>query len=315
MTVARSREDLDALLRSLYLSLAGIDILLLLGIGLLVHFSIRRGLQPIEAINSQISALGPDALDGRVRLPFPPEELQTVLQALNGLLERLQRGFERERRFSSDVAHELRTPVAELRAACEVGGRWPEDTDSIRRFFDDIHEVAVRMERMVTNLLALARCDNGTATVSRETVHLEPLIRECWKRVSGGGETQPSRLNLRVDPAMTVSTDREKLGMIIQNLIDNAVSYSAPGSVIRCAIDEAGSGRDLVIENQAVDLAREDLEHFFERFWRKDPARSHSSHAGLGLSIVRALSALLGIGLHVSLTEGSVFVVRLSFPA
>ena len=315
LTVARSRKDLDALLISLYVTLAAIDLLLLLGIGILVHLSIRKGLQPVETINRQVSAIGPEALDRRIHLPFPPKELQTILHALNNLLERLQRAFERERRFSSDVAHELRTPVAELRTACEVGGRWPEDTDSVRHFFSDARGIALQMERIVTSLLVLARCDSGTTTVAREAVHIASLIRECWNRVSEDATIKQLRLDLRIAPSITVSTDREKFEMIIRNLIDNAVCYSAPGSVITCAADGTGPGLDLVTGNQAVDLANEDLEHMFERFWRKDPARSDRGHLGLGLSIVKALSELLGIGLRIDLKESAVFEVRLSFPA
>ncbi len=315
LTVARSRETLDALLLSLYLMLTVIALLLLAGIGLLVRFSIQKGLQSIQTINNQISAIGPEELDTRIRLPFPPKELQTILHALNSLLERLQRGFERERRFSSDVAHELRTPVAELRTVCEVGGRWPEDADSARRFFEDVQGIALQMERIVSNLLVLARCDNGTATITKEPVQVEFLIRECWDRASADAKAKHLRLDLRVDPKIVVNTDREKLDMIIRNLIDNAISYGAPSSVITCAVDDAGPGLEVAIENQTVDLAKEDLEHICERFWRKDPARSDSVHSGLGLSLVKALSELLGMSLHVNLKEGAIFVVRLSFPA
>ena len=315
LTVARSRADLDALLISLSVTLGAIGILLLLGIGLLVHLSIRKGLWPIEAINRQVSAIEPDALERRIHLPFPPKELQTILHALNNLLERLQRAFERERRFSSDVAHELRTPVAELRTACEVGERWPEDTESVRSFFYDARGIALQMERIVTSLLVLARCDNGTAPVTREAVHIASLIQECWNRASEEAKTKQLRLDLRIAPGITVSTDPEKFEMIIRNLIENAVCYSAPGGAITCATDDISPGLALAIENQAADLTNEDLEHLFERFWRKDPARSDRGHLGLGLSIVKALSKLLGIGLRINLKEGTVFEVRLSFPA
>ena len=315
LTVARSRADLDALLISLSVTLGATGMLLLLGIGLLVHLSIRTGLQPVEAINRQVSAIGPDALDRRIHLPFPPRELQAILHTLNNLLERLQRAFERERRFSSDVAHELRTPVAELRTVCEVGERWPEDTESVRSFFYDARGIALQMERIVTSLLVLARCESGGAPVTKETLHIESVIRECWHRASEEAKTKQLRLELRIAPSLTVSTDREKLEMIMRNLIENAVCYSAPGGAITCTTDETGPGLDLAIDNQAADLTHEDLEHLFERFWRKDPARSDRGHLGLGLSIVKALSDLLGIGLRITLKEGTVFEARLSFPA
>ena len=312
LSVARSREDFDALLTSLYLMFAGIGALLLLGIGILVRLTVSSGLAPIDAINKQICAIGPAAFERRIRLPFAPKELQTILHALNGLLERLQNTFERERRFSSNVAHELRTPVAELRSACEVGGKWPEDTASSQQFFSDIREIALQMEKTVTNLLMLARCDNGTATVNKEQVQIEPLIRQCWDRSLEKVRAKQLRLDFRVNPNMAVNTDREKFEMIIRNLLENAIAYSAPGTAITCMADNTDPDIDLVIENQAVGLAKEDLAHIFERFWRKDSARG-KSHSGLGLSIVKVLCELLGISLRVELKEEALFAVRLSF--
>ncbi|MGH8020250.1 MAG: ATP-binding protein [Opitutaceae bacterium] len=313
ITVARSRSGLDALLWSLYGTLGAIAVLALLGVVLLVRHAIGRGLRPLAVINRQISDIGPDALGRRIEVRAPPKELRPILGTINDLLGRLHRAFERERRFSSNVAHELRTPVAELRAACDVGGRWPEDSANARRLFADIHEIAIQMETIVTHLLMLSRCENGAETVRRAAVCLQPVVDTCWERSARQAAARGLRLESRVDPLGTVRTDGEKLGMIVQNLIDNAVAHGAPDSVVQCFTANGGTGLDLVIANRVKGITRDDLAHVFEPFWRKDAARSASNHAGLGLSIVRTLCDMLGIGLGIDLTADRTFQVRLSF--
>ena len=314
LVVARSREDLDALLGFLYLAFALLGLALLAGIAALVRGAMRRGFRPLDAVNAQVRDIGPESLDGRIRLASPPEELATIIAGLNGLLGRVEDGFARERRFSSDVAHELRTPVAELRTACEVGGKWPEDPRHTRQFFADIEDIAQQMERVVANLLELTRCDNGTSTVIPERMHLRTLVEDCWRRGGRDAEANGLRLDNRVDADAAVLTDRGKLQMMVQNLIDNAVFYSVSGSTVVCRTERPDADRlALALANETRDLERQDLKPIFDRFWRKDVARTGGRHSGLGLSLVRDLARVLGADLDVDLEEGGIFVVRMVF--
>jgi len=316
LVVARGRDDLDDVLGSLYLSVGVLTLVLLMGIGALVHLSITRGFRPIHAINGQIRGIGPDTLDGRVLINAPPEELATIVAALNGLLERVESGFARERRFSSDVAHELRTPVAELRTACEVGAKWPDDPEHVREFFADIQEVARQMERVVNNLLELTRCDNGTATVFEEPIVLAPFLDECWRRASHVAAANELTFDNNVPADLAVNADRGKLQMILQNIIDNAAAYSVPGTMVSAAAEsQPGGGVVLVIGNRAASLEEEDVAHVFDRFWRKERSRTGGKHSGLGLSLVRDLAGVLGVELGVRLKEKDLFEVRVCFPA
>ncbi len=313
IVMARGRESLDSMLLSLHLTLTLTGLVIIGFVAVLVYRTVRSGLTPIEEINSQLGLIGPEALDRRVTVPLPPRELHTILGALNSLLERLESAFERERRFSSNVAHELRTPVSELRTACEVGGKWPEDREGVEEFFSDIRETAMQMERIVANLLELSRCDNGTATVTMEELRLAPVIQECLDRVTNAANHKNLQFNVRVSPEALVCTDREKLEMIVQNLIDNAVTYAVPGTIVECVIDGSDSGFELIVENQAAEISKGDLDNIFERFWQKDPTRSGGEHAGLGLSIVKALCELLHINIHIELKDASTFQVRMAF--
>jgi len=314
LSFARSREDLDRLLTTVYGTLALVDLVLLVLIGLLVHRSMLRGFEPVAAMNAQIHGLDPEALNQRVHLPEAPLELQPMLSALNLFIEKLQAAFTREHRFSNDVAHELRTPVAEFRAACEVGAKWSDDPQLVARRFSDLAASAVRMERIVNNLLAIARCDRGLLTLQKADVGLAALVDTCWTRSVSEAGGSVAHFDNRVDTALVWRTDGHLLEMLIQNLLGNAISYSLPGTPVLCTSRVEGQGIHLDIRNQTDLLHRDDLAHVFERFWRKDSARTGAQHSGLGLSIVKELSELLGIGLGIDLSDDGVFTVDLFWP-
>ena len=313
--IARGYEEMDGLLTFIYASLVGVNVLALLGSVMVARMTIAKGLSPVEEINRQVRELNPSEKGNDVMLTHPPEELQPIVDALNDLLNRSWEALARERRFSSAVAHELRTPVAELRMACETGMKWPEDAESVRRLFSDNLEIAQHMERIVSHLLELTRCDNKTSVVVMEEVGIDELVSLCWKRSADVAASSELTLEKRIDPNTRVVSDRAKLEIILQNLVDNAVSYSVTGSVVAIvSIHEDGSVT-LSVENQTDNLEAIDMERLFDRFWRKDPSRSGDSHAGLGLSLVKALVELLEIELDVALTAKGVFKVKLTFPS
>lgn len=313
--VARSRRALDDLLLKVYGILAGMDVLLIGLVSVLVRRSFRKGFQSIEQINAQIRGLGARTLDRRVVVEDAPTELSVVLNALNGFIDRLEAAFQRERNFTSDAAHELRTPVAEFRAACEVGARWAEDPALVRRRFENLQESAANMERILTGLLDLSRFDRGQVPLELSPTRLAASVETCWARVCSGGAGGEHRLENRVDRSFLASTDPHKLEQILVNLLSNAARYSPAASVITCtggATEE--NGWELCISNPVQDLEVGDLGRLFDRFWGKDSARTGGQHAGLGLSIARALADLLGIQLQVDLSPDKVFAVRLRFP-
>ena len=242
-------------------------------------------------------------------------ELAAIETAVNRLLDRVESAFEKERRFSSDLAHELRTPIAELRTACEVGGQWPDDVEATREFFKDTGMIALQLEKIVATMLTLSRCENGTAPVQLRRICVQTLVRECWRHSAPAAEAKRLRFDDRLAPGLAVECDEDKLGIIVRNLVENAVAHSPPDTVVECHGAATPDGVELRLVNTAKDLERADLAHVFDRFWRKDAARSDRSHIGLGLSIARGLCEMLGIRLSVDLREGRLFEARLVFPA
>jgi signal transduction histidine kinase len=241
-------------------------------------------------------------------------ELAAIETTVNRLLDRVEKAFEKERRFSSDLAHELRTPIAELRTACEVGGQWPEDVEQTKEFFQDAGMIALQLEKIVSTMLMLSRCENGTVPMQTRRIPLQAFVRECWRHSAPAAEAKRLQFDDRIALDLAVECDEDKLGIIVRNLVENAVAHGEPGTVVECSGGATPGGTELRLVNAAKDLERSDLDHVFDRFWRKDAARSDRSHIGLGLSIARELSELMGIRLSVDLREGRLFEVRLVFP-
>src|SRR4030095_3509396 len=156
LVVARSRESLDALLRSLYIAGIAVAVTLACALALLVRRAITRGMRPIEEMNARIATITPHSLATRLNVSAPPVELAVVQSTVNRLLDRVEEAFERGRRFSSDLAHELRTPIAELRTACDVGERWPDEPEDTRQLFRDVGTIALHLEKTVPMLLNLS---------------------------------------------------------------------------------------------------------------------------------------------------------------
>jgi two-component system sensor histidine kinase QseC len=309
-TLARGRGGLDRLIGRMRVTLFGAGAVAVLLALVLVWRALVAGLRPVEVIAAQVQKLDAERLDARVGLDRMPRELAPIVAQLNALLDRLHASFARERRFTGNVAHELRTPIAELRSLAEVGAKWPDDTESVVRFFDDVHDVARRMESVISNLLLLARCQAGVERVERAPVPLRPLLEAAWKRLAGRAAENGLSFELDVPTDVVVESDAGKLEIMFANVLGNAVSYARPASTIRASA--AGDGGRLDIENAAEPLAEGEIERLTEPFWRKDEARSSPDHAGLGLSVVRALAEVLGLDVGFTQDRDGTFRVRFS---
>jgi two-component system sensor histidine kinase QseC len=312
IAVAKGTEELDSFLAAMRYSLAATFLLLALGTALLVHFSVRHGLKPLRRIAAEVRRLDSSNLQRRIESVSSDRELAPIVRQLNQLLERLDAAFQRERRFSGNVAHELRTPIAELRTIAEVGRNWPADEKLVRQFFSDLVNLGDDMERTVTNLLMLARLEAGQQPVEAGTVDLAKLIEKSWRPFSAEARKRKLAIEYRTGDGLQVATDGDKLALILTNLFSNAVSYSPEGSVVVTEVREAQSRIHIDVSNPTIDLTVPDLPLMFERFWRKDSARTQGRHAGLGLSLVQALAAALHLEINPQLRADGKFTITIS---
>ncbi len=235
---------------------------------------------------NQAARIGPETLDYRFDVAALPRELQPICDRLNDLLARLDQAFKRERRLNADIAHELRTPIAELRALTEVARRWPVDAQQAETYFKDAHDVCLRMESMVEALLALGRSQTRKANIRAERIEVAALVRQAIEALREQIGRKQLTVSESLDEDLVIETDRVMFRRMIENLIGNAVEYSPAGGAVECTARMESGRAILCIGNTNDSLKSEDLRVMFEPFWRKDAARSGDSHAGLGLTLV-----------------------------
>ncbi len=311
VVVATSRADLDARLAALGTGLAFAGVVALLLIGWSVTFSVRRGLGPLARLTDDVGRIDAASLSRRVSDDVPAE-LQPVSAKLNALLTRLEASFAKERRMTAAMAHELRTPIAELRSASDIARRWPEDGELVDEVVATANDVAVRMSKAVEAVTRYCRLEAGQAEPEIEPVRLASVIAEQWKPYEKRAAQRGVELIDTVPDDAVLESDRGLLEIIVRNLLGNAASFAAPGA-IQVELIRDDDRVTLCVRNGTDDLTAQDMAHVSEPFWRKDTARSDAEHSGLGLTLVASMAEVLGYRAAFAL-EGREFVASIMIP-
>lgn len=283
----------------------GLALLLMVPI---IRSGLGRGLRPLDQLSRRIKEIRPEGLHQRLDPEPLPAELVPVAERLNEWIARLDESFERERRFSSHAAHELRTPLAELRAMAELGATWPEE--ATRERCAAMVTVADELAALLDKLALLARADAGGQPVSIGEIELKPGIEAALSRVGAAAGERGIRFDLRIENGF-IESDPVLWNAVIQNLLGNAVAHAPPGAEVKVVATRQG----FTIRNPAPGFSTEDLDRLFERFWRKDESRSGYGHSGLGMSIVRVCTSLLGGDCQASVTPAGELEVAVTWPA
>ncbi len=312
LAVARARDNLNHTLTTIGAAGIGGVGILALAFGILVPWLIGRNLKPLDVIAAQASRIDAGSLGTRFAVETMPAELQPICGRLNDSLARLQGAFERERRFSGDVAHELRTPIAELRLLSELALKFPKDAGEASRSFRDALEIARQMEAIVETLLEMMAGDAPAAEL--EATDLAAAVKQSWRALEALASSKNVSLHIAGSDQATVSTDRPILERILSNLLSNAVEYAPANAAIEWQQEVFPDRVVATLSNPAGNLEEADLPHLAEPFWRKDAARTGNRHAGLGLALVSCYAQRLNIKLRWALPTPGVFQVALEFP-
>jgi len=274
----------------------------------LIPRALRKGLLPLERLGEQAAAIDSRSLATRFSISDLPEELQPIASRLNDLLGRIEESFERERRFSADLAHELRTPLAELRSLVECSLQWPETRDPAEH--QEILAISAQMEGIVSHLLVLARGEQGQLSVQIEPLDLDRVVRDRWERLASRAGARGLSADLSLEPT-SVTADPTLLQSILDNVLENAVEYSSVPAVLRIFVRTEGGRAVFCVENPAPGLAVDDLPRLFDRFWRKEAARTGGQHVGLGLPLGRVFAEAMGWELVAAMNAPGVLTVSL----
>jgi signal transduction histidine kinase len=282
-------------------------------------FIADRALRPVDAIVGRVRAIQASRLSDRLDLHTGSEELDRLVDTLNGMLDRLETSMHGARRFAADASHELQTPIAAMRTAldnCLAGGRnLPEP---YRAMADDLVVDLDRLSTLIRDLRLLALADAGHLFDQLEDVDLTTVVHECCEIVHGVAEPKQITLTIDVLSDITVRGSVPHLRRAILNLAHNAVRYSPEGSTVQITVGQLDEEAVLVIVDEGCGIPPDDLPHVFERFYRADPARARDTGGtGLGLAIADQIVRSHGGRIEVSseLDRGSTFAVFLPFSA
>lgn len=260
--------------------------LLSAGLGWLL---VRSGLRPLREVTQMAASVSAKSLTERIPAESTPAELQQLMLAFNAMLARLEEAFVRLSNFSSDIAHELRTPLSNLMTHTEVVLSRARNSESYQ---DNLHsnlEELRRLSRMIDDMLFLAKADNGLIVPAAQPIELHVL---CEKLLEFYGLTAEERgVRIELTGAARIEGDPAMLHRALSNLLSNALRYTPDGEVIRVGIATAAEGVLLTVANPGTTIAEEHLPRLFDRFYRVDPARreGNPSNAGLGLAITRSI--------------------------
>ncbi|HDR9583244.1 TPA: heavy metal sensor histidine kinase [Burkholderia stabilis] len=262
---------------------------------LLSYWLIRTSLAPLREIVANTGRITVDKLDTRLDASRAPRELTALVDAQNAMLGRLQQAFGHLSQFSADLAHDLRTPLNNMRGATEVALARPRSPDEYQALLESNLEEYDRLARMIENVLFLARAEHpGFVTRQRAfDVHDE------LERIAGyfEGLADEAGSTLRVDGRGRLTADLELFRRAVSNLLANALRYTPAGGVIALRVDETADAVCVVVSNPGEPIDPALLPRIFDRFVRGDPARSGGvpgGTAGLGLAIVRSVMELHG---------------------
>lgn len=273
---------------------------------LLSYLLIRAALRPVRDIAASASRVTVNRLNTRIAVARVPRELEALVASLNAMLERVEQGFQRLSRFTADLAHDMRTPLSNMRGTAEVALARPRSSDEYEALLASNLEECDRLSRMIENVLFLARAEHPQFVkhmrefdAGQELTHIAEYFE---------GIAEDANVSLRVTGAAMLTADLELFRRAVSNLLANAIRYTPRGGEI--VLDSAVSGVEVrvTVSNQGQPIAHEHLERIFDRFYRIDPSRSSlpssglsqgsTGSTGLGLAIVRTIMELHGGSVH-----------------
>ncbi|HET6463742.1 MAG TPA: histidine kinase dimerization/phospho-acceptor domain-containing protein [Candidatus Krumholzibacteria bacterium] len=308
--------ETEAFLARLKVLLVAVGVFTGLAAIVMLAVVIRSRLRPLGELAERIESLGDADLSSRVSLRSTPREIEPIVGQLNRLLSRLENAFERERTFSADIAHELRTPMAGLRASVEVSLSRPREADDYRETLENTLEPIHRVQTMVEKLLYLGRLEAGQIEIVEQTVDVRELVASSWRPLDAIARER--RLHVAWDQprAVNVVTDPMLLEVAIRNILENATLYADEGGYLRVRIAEENGSRTLSVVNSGSKVAANDVGSLLERFTRGDVSRrSSGDHFGLGLALAEKIASALRCSMRVESRLGGEFSVTVSLRA
>jgi len=276
-----------------------------------------RPLVEMERVSARIAA---GALSLRLTEPAARDEIGRLARAFNSMVARLEAAFARQKRFVADVSHELRTPLTGLGGSLEIllFGAANDDEETTHHLMSGMYAEVERMQRLVVDLLALTRLDEGRLKLRLTPVEVSPLLADVCTQMQS--QVHGQSLTYQVPPGLpALGGDADQLRRVLLNIVENALKFTPPGGWVELRVANEKQGWVMLeIQDTGAGIPPEALPHVFERFYRADPSRTHQSSqiggSGLGLSLARELVEAHGGTIAISSRVGQGTTVTLWLP-
>jgi two-component system heavy metal sensor histidine kinase CusS len=285
------------------------------GIALLVgHRIAHRGIDPVKQMAEAVKRIGSQTLNERIQLESPPAEVAALSETFNQTLDRLQDAFGRLSQFSSDIAHELRTPVNNIRGELEVALARSRTSSQYQDAIGSALEECQRVSRLIESLLFLARAEHPETAVHRERVHLSTELAKLVVFYEAAACDRGIALEAHVPEDLSADLDRNLLQRAVGNLMENAFRYTPAGGKVTLDAKNGGGRLRLTVTDTGPGIPSAHVERIFDRFYRVDSARSaDQGGTGLGLAIVKSIAQLHGGEVQIDTAEGGGTSITLLF--
>lgn len=276
----------------------------------------RQGIRPVEEIANTARHISSTNLQERIHPEGYPSELAFLAGTFNQMLDRLEESFERISRFSADIAHDLRTPVNNIRGEAEVALARARTVPEYHDALGSCLEEAVRLSDLIGDLLFLARAESPSANLHLAPINVSELLENVREYYEASAiEAGISLTTTAADAPVTARLDRTLLQRAVGNLVANAVAHTPPGGSVVLEANAGAGGVSIEISDTGVGIPPEDLPKVFDRFFRVDTSRTQSSGGtGLGLAIVKSITQLHGGSVEIASQLGKGTRVMLRMP-
>ncbi|WP_353086313.1 HAMP domain-containing sensor histidine kinase [Flavobacterium sp.] len=316
LIIAMSLVDGLSVLHNLFIILVLAYPTILLILFLIARSIAGRSIRPIQNVISTARMITRENLKSRITPPVNRDEIFTLTETINALLDRIEQAVEREKQFTSDASHELRTPLAVIRGTLEVLQRKPRLVEEYNQKINHCITEVDRINSMIEQLLVLARLENQKQSLTLEPLVLNEIISSCWTHFDTKILDKQIQIKESYTDTFEVASDRYFLTIILHNLVSNALKYSPEKSTIEVAIQSKSNGTLLCLKDQGMGINPTEWETVFQPFYRSKAAQDQPEIKGhgLGLSIVSRLCELLGIQISLDSKEGGGTSIFLFFP-
>ncbi|HEV3065714.1 MAG TPA: ATP-binding protein [Chthoniobacterales bacterium] len=284
---------------------------------LLGYWLSGRSLAPVNRIIETVRLIGAQNLSSRLEVPRARDELRHLTETLNAMLARIEASFKSITQFTADASHDLRTPVAVIRATAEITLRKPRAQEEYRRALSTILETSVDTSELLENLLTLARADAGAAGMDMRPLDLSAHVQKARERAALLGLEKALDITATTPrEPVWVKADAIAIDRLLLILLDNAVKYSPSGGRCEIALSQSETHAQITVRDSGEGIPESELKNIFDRFYRVDRVRSKSNGgAGLGLAIARWIAEMHGGTIAAESTPGAGSEFQIKLPA